>query len=57
MSAAAVNIDSAMAVTIDSNVGIVNFADSDDVSVQINTSNGNISSSGEIIGIIDGGRF
>ena len=51
------NIDSAMAVTIDSNVGIVNFADSDDVSVQINTSNGNISSSGEIIGIIDGGRF
>ena len=57
VSAAAVNIDSAMAVTIDSNVGIVNFADSDDVSVQINTSNGNISSSGEIIGIIDGGRF
>ena len=57
MSAAAVNIDSTMGITIDSNVGIVNFADSDDVSVQINTSNGNISSSGEIIGIIDGGRF
>ena len=57
MSAFGLNIDSGLAITIDSNYGLVNFADSDDISVVINTSNGNISSSGEIIGIIDGGTF
>ena len=57
MSANTLNIDSTFGITIDSNLGVVDFADSGDVSAQINTSNGNISSSGKIIGIIDGGTF
>ena len=48
MSAFGLNINSDLAITVDSNFGQVDFADSGDVSVQINTSNGNISSSGTI---------
>ena len=57
MSAFAVNIDSGLGITLDSNMGYVDFADSGDVSVQINTSNGNISASGTITGTIKGGKF
>ena len=48
MSAAAVNIDSAMEVTIDSNAGVVYFADSGATSVLIHTTHGYISASGYI---------
>ena len=48
MSAATINMDSALGITLDSNSGIVEFADSGDVSIQINTSNGNISASGYV---------
>ena len=49
-SCTSLNIDSVFDVTIDSNAGIVNFADSDDISVVINTSDGNITASGIITG-------
>ena len=57
MSAFGLNINSDLAITVDSNFGQVDFADSGDVSVQINTSNGNISASGTITGTIKGGKF
>ena len=42
------NIDSALGITLDSNVGLVEFADSSTITVTVNTTQGNITASGDI---------